>query len=236
MGTKPSEEAGLTAKYDPIVVVGAGEQAEIAYEYFTHDSPETVAGFAVEAEFLDKSELCGLPVIALEDVQERFPAERNAAFVALSSTKLNRLRTRLYEHVKQLGYGFATYVSSRAFVWHNVEVGENCMIFENNVLQHRVEVGDNVVLWSGNHVGHRTRIEDHCFIASHVVVSGYCNVGRSSFMGVNSCVNDFVKIAEDCVIGSGAVVVKDTEPGKVYVGNPARPLDRTSYESFGVEG
>jgi sugar O-acyltransferase (sialic acid O-acetyltransferase NeuD family) len=234
-GTEAVEQTELTAKYGGIVVIGAGEQAEIAYEYFTRDSPETVVGFAVEAEYLDKSELCGLPVVALEEIQERFPAERHSAFVALSSTKLNRLRTRLYEQVKGLGYGFATYVSSRAFVWHNVEVGENCMIFENNVLQHRVEVGDNVVLWSGNHVGHRTRIEDHCFIASHVVISGYCEVGRSSFMGVNSCANDFIKIAEDCVIGSGAVVVKDTEPGKVYVGNPARPLDRTSYESFGVD-
>jgi carbonic anhydrase/acetyltransferase-like protein (isoleucine patch superfamily) len=96
-------------------------------------------------------------------------------------------------------------------------------------------VGDNVVLWSGNHIGHRTCIEDHCFISSHVVVSGYCRVGRSSFMGVNSCVADFVKIGEDCVIGAGAVVVKDTEPAKVYVGSPARPLDRSSYESFGVD-
>jgi acetyltransferase-like isoleucine patch superfamily enzyme len=33
-----------------------------------------------------------------------------------------------------------------------------------------------------------------------------------------------VKVAADCVIGSGALVVKDTEPGKVYVGAPAKAL------------
>jgi sugar O-acyltransferase (sialic acid O-acetyltransferase NeuD family) len=225
----------VSAHPEGIVVVGAGEQAEIAYEYFTHDSAESVAGFAVEGAYLDRRELFGLPVVALEEVQATFPPERHAAFVAISSTKLNRVRTRLYEQVKASGYSCATYVSSRAFVWHNVKIGENCMVFENNVLQHRVEVGDNVVLWSGNHVGHRTCIEDHCFVSSHVVVSGFCRVGRSSFMGVNSCVADFVKIAEDCVVGAGAVVVRDTEPGKVYVGSPARPLDRTSYQSFDVD-
>jgi sugar O-acyltransferase (sialic acid O-acetyltransferase NeuD family) len=225
----------VTAAREGVVVVGAGEQAAIAYEYFTHDSPETVAGFAVEGAYLDRHELFGLPVVALEEIETHFPAERHSAFVAISSTKLNRVRTRLYRDVKDRGYSFATYVSSRAFVWHNVEIGENCMIFENNVLQHRVRVGDNAVLWSGNHVGHQTRIEDHCFVASHVVISGFCTVGRSSFMGVNSCVADYVKIGEDCVVGAGAVVVRDCDAARVYVGNPAKPLDRSSYESFGVD-
>lgn len=222
-------------RHEGIVVVGAGEQGELAYEYFTRDSPETVVGFAVEGEYLDRDELCGLPVVALEEIEQRFPPERTAAFVAISSTKLNRVRRRLFEQVRDRGYSFASYVSSKAFVWHNVKVGDNCMIFENNVLQHLVEVGDNAVLWSGNHVGHRTRIGEHCFVSSHVVISGFCTIGRSSFMGVNSCVADFVEIGEDCVVGAGAVVIGNLEPGRVYVGNPARPLDRTSYESFGVE-
>jgi sugar O-acyltransferase (sialic acid O-acetyltransferase NeuD family) len=225
----------VTAKREGIVVVGAGEHAALAYEYFTRDSSEAVVGFAVEGAYLDRGELYGLPVIALEEIERHFPPERNAAFVAISSTKLNRVRTRLYRDVKQRGYSCATYVSSKAFVWHNVEIGENCMIFENNVLQHRVAVGDNAVLWSGNHVGHQTRIEDHCFISSHVVISGFCRVGRSTFMGVNSCVADHVTIGEDCIVGAGAVVIGDLERGGVYVGNPARALDRSSYESFDVD-
>jgi sugar O-acyltransferase (sialic acid O-acetyltransferase NeuD family) len=221
--------------HERIVVVGAGEQAAIAHEYFEHDSPATVVGFTVEGAYLDRDEYRGLPVVALEELEARFPPDLNCAFVALSSTKLNRVRTRLYEDVKARGYSFASYVSSHAFVWRTAEIGENCMIFEDNTIQHEVRIGDNAVLWSGNHVGHQTRIEDHCFISSHVVISGYCTVGRSSFMGVNSCVADFVKIGEDCVVGAGAVVVRDLDPGRVYVGNPARPLARSSYESFGVE-
>ncbi len=218
-----------------IVIVGAGEQAEIACEYFTHDSPHEVAGFAVEAEFLDAEELFGLPVVPFEEIAERYPPESFSAFVAVSSTKLNRVRMRLYEEVKARGYRCESYVSSHAFVWRDVEIGENSFIFENNVLQYGVTVGDNVILWSGNHVGHQTAIEDHCFVSSHVVISGFCTIGRASFLGVNSCFADKTKVGEDCVVGAGAVVVRDTEPGRVYVGNPAKPLDRSSFESFGVE-
>lgn len=215
--------------------MGDGESAEIAYEYFTHDSPHEVVAFAVERAFRAKEELYGLPVIALEEMQSRFPPTQFAAHVAISSTFLNRLRARLYKQTKQLGYRCLSYVSSRAFVWRNVEIGENSFIFENNVLQHHVRVGNNCVLWSGNHIGHRTVIHDHAFISSHVVISGFCEVGEYTFMGVNSCVGDNVKIAPDGVIGAGAVIVKNTEPRRVYVGNPAKPLEnKDSFDSFKV--
>lgn len=218
-----------------IVLVGAGEQGEIAYEYFTHDSPHEVVGFAVEPRFRDRDELFGLPVFDLDQIVERFPPDTYKAFVSVSSTHLNRVRARLYRHVKELGYGCETYVSSHAFVWRDVEIGENSFIFENNVLQHGVTVGDNVILWSGNHVGHQTSIADDVFISSHVVISGFCEIGHSSFLGVNSTFADNIKCAEDCVIGAGAVVVKNTKPGGVYVGNPAKRMELgDAYTAFKV--
>jgi sugar O-acyltransferase (sialic acid O-acetyltransferase NeuD family) len=220
---------------DRIVIVGAGEQAQIAWEYFTHDSPHQVVAFAVEREYLDGAEgYEGLPVVALDELTERYPADSHKAFVALSSQKLNRVRERLYLAVKDLGYECASYVSSRAFVWRNVKIGENCMIFEHNVLQHFVEVGDNCVLWSGNHVGHRTRIGNHVFVSSHCVISGYCEIGDYCFLGVNSCYADNLKVAKDCVIGAGAVVVKPTEERGVYVGSPAQNKG-DAYRSFGLD-
>lgn len=221
----------------PVVVIGAGENAEIAYEYFTRDSPRAVVGFAVEEAFLsgENDRLYDLPIVPLERLDQHFAPAEHDAFVAISSTKLNRVRTRLYAQVKDAGYSCASYVSSHAFVWHNVVIGENTFVFEHNVLQHHVSVGDNVVLWSGNHVGHRTSIQDHCFVSSHVVISGYCDIGESSFVGVNACFAEGTKVGRDCVIGAGAVVVRDTEPRGVYVGNPARATGRDAFQTFKVD-
>src|SRR5262249_25091408 len=181
-----------------LVIVGTGETAEIAFEYFTYDSPHEVVAFSAEAEFLKTDVFCDLPVVPFEQLAATYPPATHRAFVAVSSTQLNRVRRRLYNEVKALGFECVSYVSSRAFAWGNVQIGENTFVFENNVLQHKVRVGDNVVLWSGNHVGHQTVIEDDCFISSHVVISGFCRIGRSCFLGVNSCVADFRSLAEDC--------------------------------------
>lgn len=219
-----------------IVIIGAGEFAEIAYEYFTQDSEYEVVAFSVERSFLKENMLFSLPVVPFEELEKVFRPCEHGFYVAVTYTGLNRVRTRLYREAKGKGFSPVSYISSKAFIWHNVEIGENCFIFENNVIQYKVNIGNNVVMWSGNHIGHRTKIGDNCFISSHVVISGYCEVGDNCFFGVNSCFADKLKVGCDTVVGSGAVVVRDTEPGKVYIGNPARPTPKSSYEVFGIKG
>ncbi|HEX7814144.1 acetyltransferase [Dyella sp.] len=216
----------------PLVIIGAGEFAQIACEYFTHDSDYDVAAFSVERSWLRETELAGHPVVPYEELALYYPPADFDAFVAVPSSQLNRLRTRLYQDARARGYAMASYVSSRAFVWRNAQLGEHCFIFENNVIQPFVTIGSNCVLWSGNHVGHRTVIGDNVFVASHAVISGYCQIGQNSFLGVNSTFNDHVNVAQDNVIGSGALVVRDTEPGRIYVGSPAKALPGKS--SFDV--
>lgn len=207
-----------------LVIVGAGEFAEIAFQYFSHDSDYEVVAFSVDAEFIRSPELEGLPVVPYGELVDRYRPVDYDIFVAIPSTQLNRLRTRFYNDAKQKGYRFATYVSSRAFVWRNARIGENTFIFENNVIQPFVTVGNNCVLWSGNHVGHRSVINDNVFVTSHVVISGYCNIGESSFLGVNATINDHITIGPRCVIGSGSLIAKDTEPDKIYATMPARAV------------
>lgn len=214
-----------------LVLIGAGEFAQIACEYFEHDSDYDVVAFSVEQRYLTQAQLAGRPVVPFETLAQIYPPQDVNVFVAIPASQLNRLRTRFYEEAKRLGYRFATYVSSRAFVWRNAKVGENTFIFEGNVIQPFVEIGNNCVLWSGNHVGHRTVVRDNVFVASHAVISGYCDIGESSFIGVNATFNDNVKVAADNVIGAGALVTRDTEPGRVYVGSPARALpNRSSFD------
>jgi sugar O-acyltransferase (sialic acid O-acetyltransferase NeuD family) len=219
-----------------LVIVGDGETAEIAYEYFTHDSNFEVVAFSIEKQYIKKETLFGLPVIPFEDIENLYKPENYKVFVAVSSSKLNRVRTKLYEQAKAKGYSLASYVSSKAFVWRNAEIGENCFILENNVIQYNAKIGNNVTLWSGNHVGHRTVIRDNCFICSQVTIAGFCEIGENCFLGINACLADGLKVAKDCVVGAGAVVLEDTFEGLVYVGNPAKPLpNKTSFQTFHVE-
>ena len=221
-------------KTKKLVIIGDSAFAEVAYEYFTHDSDYEVVGFSVESAYLKKDRLLGLPVVPFEHLEEFFKPTEVEFYTAVVYSKLNRLRTRLYETAKAKGYHPASYISSRAFVWPNVEVGEHCFIFEDNTLQPFVRIGRNVVLWSGNHIGHHSAVQDHCFIASHVVISGFCTVGRSTFMGVNATLANNVNIGEDNWIGLGVTIVRDTKPNTLFNGIQPEPARISARRFFRV--
>ncbi len=205
-------------KNKKLIIIGDSAFAQISYEYFTYDSDYEVVAFSVEKDYLKDKEMLGLPVIPLEDIEKLYDPENHYVFVATVYKKLNRLRTRLMKECKNKGYKLASYISSHAFVWKNVKIGEHCFIFENNVVQPFVELGNNTVLWSGNHIGHHSKFGDNCFVASHAVVSGFCNIGDNCFIGVNATIINNIKIGSDCIIGAGALVLKDIESGKIVKG------------------
>lgn len=219
-----------------LVIVGASAFAEVACEYFTHDSDYEVKAFAVERKYLDaaKPTLLGLPIVALEDIAQQFPAQDHDVYVAIVYTQMNRLRTRLLAAAKAMGYRPASYVSSRAIVWRNAQLGEHVFIMEGNNVQPFVTIGSNTVLWSGNHIGHHSTVGENCFVSSHVVISGFCNVGRNCFLGVNSSIGNNVNVAEDNWIGPGVVLTRDTAAAELYTVEAPQPSRVSSLRFFKV--
>ncbi|MGO9217438.1 MAG: acetyltransferase [Streptosporangiaceae bacterium] len=218
-----------------VVIVGTGETASLAFEYFCYDSPHEVVAFSAEAPFITADTFRGLPLVPFEELPKVYPPDDYRAFVSVSLTQLNRVRRRLYDGVRAAGFRCVSYVNSHAFVLPSVQIGENVFIQEQVALQHDVRVGDNVYLSSGTCVGHSSVVEDDVFTGPHVVVCGMCRLGYSSFIGANCTIFPEVTVAHDCVIGAGANVLTDTGPRQVYIGNPARPTGRDSFALFQVE-
>ncbi len=218
-----------------LIIVGDSAFAEVAYECFTHDSDYEVVAFAVEKEFRNKDKLFGLPVEDIETLEDKYPPDEHAVYAALVYSELNRLRTRLMGVARDKGYALASYISSRAFIWRNVVLGEHVFIFEDNTLQPFVEIGNNVVIWSGNHIGHHSKVGDNVFISSHVVLSGFVEVKDNCFLGVNSTLSNNLVVEKDCWIGPTVVITKNTEPGQFYKPVPDMPAKITTYRYFKIQ-
>ena len=197
----------------------------MAHYYFSSESDYDVTGFTVDAAYVKDPTFCGLPVVAFEDVLDRFAPADFEMFVALSYSRLNAVRKEKYLAAKAKGYRLASFVSPAATVRNDGKIGENCFVFEDNTIQPFVRIGNNVTLWSGNHIGHHSTIKDHCFIASHVVVSGGVEIGEQCFVGVNATLRDHIRIGDRCVVGAGALLLADAEAEGVYIG-PATERSR----------
>ena len=209
-----------------VIIFGVHDFASLGHFYLKHDSEHDVIAFCVSREYLPpEGTFEGLPVVAFEDVERHHAASDYKFLAPMSHRNMNRRREAIYRQIRAKGYELISYVSSKATVWPEAAIGENCFILEDNTIQPYTRIGNNVVLWSGNHIGHHSVIEDHVLFTSHVVLSGHCTVGPFSFLGVNATVRDGVRIAEGTLVAMAAAIIRDTEPWGVYKGSPARKSD-----------
>lgn len=205
-----------------IIIFGIQDFAELANFYLENDSEHSVAAFCVNKEYVPgNNTFLGKPVVPFEDVQKIYPKEEYKFFCPMSPRKMNKLRTQIYYAIKQKGYEFISYISSKATLWGN-EIGENCFILEDNTIQPFTKIGNNVVLWSGNHIGHHGEIKDHVSFTSHVVMSGHCLIDEYCFLGVNSTIRDGVKLGKGTLVAMDASITKNTDEWSVYIGVPAK--------------
>jgi maltose O-acetyltransferase len=85
----------------------------------------------------------------------------------------------------------------------------------------RIEIGRNVFL--GPQVMILTSIHEiDDGEVTRMPVSSQVRIGDRCWLGARAMIMPGVTIGEGTVIGAGAVVTKDCEPGAVYVGVPAR--------------
>jgi sugar O-acyltransferase (sialic acid O-acetyltransferase NeuD family) len=191
-----------------VLIFGAAEQAQLAYYYFRREGLLEVVGFIVDDEFKNDELFESLPLFSTTDFLKNFNSQDVKIFIALGYSKVNQVRREKYTFFKNLGFRFASFISSRATILSDFPIGENAFILENNTIQPFVTIGDNVTLWSGNHIGHHSTIGDHSFVTSHVVISGGVSIGSSTFLGVNSTIRDHISIGDNCVIGAGSIIMK----------------------------
>ncbi len=211
-----------------LVIFGSGDIAQLAHYYFSEDSDYEVVAFTVDAAYKTDDTFCGLPVIAFEELKSVYSTDDVNVFVALSYSKLNAIRKEKYLTVKSLGYKLVSYISSKATVLNNRNIGENCFILEDNTIQPFVQIGNNITLWSGNHIGHHSVVKDHTFLASHIVVSGGVSIGEQCFIGVNATLRDHISVGDRCVVGAGALLLENAEPDGVYKGVATERSTRSS--------
>jgi sugar O-acyltransferase (sialic acid O-acetyltransferase NeuD family) len=211
------------------IIFGTADFAQVAKVYLEADSPYQVAAFTVHERYLpEERELLGVPIVPFETLTESHPPAQYEMFVALGFSKVNKNRAAVCNEARGLGYKLLSYISSQAHHVGHFSIGDNCFIFENNVIQPFVSIGNDTILWSGNHIGHHSTIGNDCFIASHIVISGHCTIGDNCFIGVNATIRDGIVVAPECVIGAGATILKDTIPRGVYRSKATDPAEYTS--------
>ena len=212
-----------------IIIFGTGELAQRIF-YYLRDSEDKVVGFSANESNIDSNELLGLPVVGFENIEEEYPPEKFSMFIALAYSDMNKKRAKFFDEAKSKGYELYSYVHPSTKIWDEFEMGENCFILAENIIQPFVKIGDNVLIGSNNLISHNTVIENNCFLTSNITLGGHITVGSNSFIGLSATINQRIKIGKECIIGAGTLITKDVNDKEVYAENSSKKLPQSSDE------
>lgn len=130
----------------------------------------------------------------------------------------------------------SVYIAPSADVMGDVVIGEESSVWFQCVIRgdvHRIRIGSrtNIQDHSMLHVTRKTApltVGDEVTVGHRVLLHG-CTIGSRVLVGMGAVVMDQVEVADDCVIGAGALLTQGKHfPSKsLIVGSPAkvvRPL------------
>jgi sugar O-acyltransferase (sialic acid O-acetyltransferase NeuD family) len=222
-----------------LVIFGNSPAAIQSHYDFTNDSQHEVAAFTVDRDDIKETKLLGLPVVPFEDVESIYPPSNFNMFVAIYFNRVNQVRMKKYEQVKVKGYELVSYVSSRAIVWPDLVVGDNCMICDGANVRPFTRIGSNTFIMPGATVGHDAVVGDHCYLAIHAVLLAGSKVESCCVIGANATILNGVTVARECVISAGAVINSNTKEKGVYTVNQPTlqplPSDKMANVLFKVQ-
>lgn len=210
-----------------VVIFGGGDQARVACVCLSKDSPYEVVAFTAH-NAQPSQKLLGLPLVPFERIEEIYPPEQFALFIAIGFARVNQTRADIYRECKRKGYELISYVSTKSIYWGEGQIGENCFILENCSVHPFVTIGNNVVVGSGTIIGHDVNIGDHCFISPGVVIAGAVTIGSYCFIGANATLRNAITVAPECIIGAGAIILEDTREKGVYIVKGTEAASATS--------
>lgn len=136
-----------------------------------------------------------------------------------------QIREKITQSLLDIQACMATIIHPSASIGLDVKIGEGTVIMPRVVINPSVTIGKGCILNTASSIDHDCEIDDFVHLSPGAVLGGTVHVGYKTWLGVGSKVINNIDITNDCVIGAGAVVVKDIAFPGIYVGVPAKLLE-----------
>lgn len=204
------------------IIIGAGKYGEVYLSYL-REAGVNVIGF-LDDDTTHSNLIGGVPLLGktdiLPDLKNKFGVE--AVYCPLGN---NKLRVKFLQQAKGLGYSIPNYIHPSVIISPNVKLGEGIYVLLGSNVMPFTEIEDCVMISMNVNVAHHnilkkgTFLSTGCNFGASIVAeeNTYCGIGSTIMTGLH-------RLGKDCLIGAGAVVIKDVPDCAVMAGVPAKVI------------
>lgn len=115
-----------------------------------------------------------------------------------------------------------------------VRIGSQCEIVRGSANESTI-IKKGTIISHGSLIGHGNIVGEYVHMANGVKLGGGCVISARNFLGSGAVVSAGVKLlAEDIVLGAGAVATKNLTESGVYIGTPATKIKEVGGKMSGI--
>ena len=205
-----------------LIVYGAGEFGLLIANVLSYHDDLEIAAYGDDNPQKTTDHIDGAPVFGQKDLLNF--AEQNNIKLAITAIGNNTIRAEKFNLLKNTGFQMISIVHPQALIDTKVSYGDNVIIEMGTAIHTNSKIGNNVFLGGEALIGHHNIIGDHVLVGGNVSFGGSVVVEDYVSLGVGASIKPGIRLGKGSVIGVGAAVIKDVEPGTTVVGVPAKPI------------
>ena len=203
------------------IIIGAGTYGEVYLAYLQEAGIEIV-GFVDDNPDLQGNYVKGVPVLGtIADLQHlKNECDATAVYCPIGN---NKLRVRFLEYAKSLGYKTPCFIHSSVIMHSSVTVGDGVYILLGAKIMPYTKIDDYVMISMNALVAHHNHLKRGTFISTGVNFGASITANENSYIGIGATIMTGIhNLGKDCVVGAGAVVIRDVPDNAVVAGVPAK--------------
>lgn len=203
------------------IIIGAGTYGEVYLAYLQEAGIEIV-GFVDDNPDLQGNYVKGLPVLGtIADLQYlKDECDATAVYCPIGN---NKLRVRFLEYAKSLGYKTPCFIHSSVIMHSSVTIGDGVYILLGAKIMPYTKIDDYVMISMNALVAHHNHLKRGTFISTGVNFGASITANENSYIGIGATIMTGIhNLGKDCVVGAGAVVIRDVPDNAVVAGVPAK--------------
>lgn len=205
------------------IIIGAGTYGEVYLDYLS-DAGIEIIGFVDDDPKFEGQLVRGVPVLGtipdLGKLKEQYQVE--AVYCPIGN---NKLRVSFLEKAKEIGLKTPSFVHPSAIIAKSVEMGEGVYILIGVHIMPYTKLDDYVMISMNALICHHSHLCKGTFVSNGVNFGASLTAKPYSYIGMGATVMTGVReIGENCLIGAGAVVIKDVPDNAIMAGVPAKVI------------
>lgn len=212
---------------EPIILLGGGGHCKSVIDTILSSNLYEVVGVIDIKEKIGQNILNDIKIIDSDENLYKYKAENvKNAFVTVGSIGNPKVRIKLYEKAKKIGFEFPNIIDKTAIISTNITIGQGIFIGKGAIVNAGTIIGDNCIINTGSIIEHDCYVDDFAHISPNATLCGGVKVGKNVHVGANSTIIQYKNIGVNAIIGAGSVVTKDIKDNITAYGNPCREAVR----------